>query len=483
MNDYKLEKINDYKWMIPRQQDLGMLTDGIIFGDEDIIEHAAREKTLDQVINVATLPGIVGASLAMPDIHYGYGFPIGGVAAMDSQLGVISPGGVGFDISCGVRLYRTGFGYDDFKKHLPELMSRLSFSIPKGVGTGGKIKLSAKQIRKVLGKGALWAIGQGYGQEDDQQFIEDNGFMEEAEPDLVSSKAYQRGSDQLGTLGSGNHFLELQMVEKVYDSQAASVFGLQEGQITVMIHSGSRGLGHQVCSDFLQLMGKASAKYNIRLVDRQLACAPLNSPEGRRYYGAMAAAVNFALANRQCLGHWVTETFTKYFKQSANGLGLGLLYDVSHNIAKVETHSWKGKKISLCVHRKGATRALGPHHELVCRPYREVGQPVIIPGDMGRYSYVLKGTEASEHESFSSTCHGAGRMMSRTKAKKMVRGQDVKNYLLQRHGIIAIADSMASLAEEAPQAYKDVKKVVDITHKAGLSEKVARLKPLGVLKG
>ncbi|MCG9479757.1 MAG: RtcB family protein [Actinomycetia bacterium] len=460
-----------------------MRVDGIIFADEDIIEHAVNEKTLDQVINVATLPGIVGASLAMPDIHYGYGFPIGGVAAMDCGDGVISPGGVGFDISCGVRLYRTGLFYDDIKQHIRELMSLLSAAVPKGVGSSGKIKLSDSKIKDVLTKGAKWAISNGYGMDQEQEYLEENGFMEEADPGQVSPRAYRRGSDQLGTLGSGNHFLEIQKVEKIYNQQAAGVFGIEPGQITVMIHSGSRGLGHQVCSDFLKVMGQASARYGIHLADRQLACAPIDSPEGRSYYGAMAAAVNYALANRQCLGHWVVQTLQQYFKKSADKLGINLIYDVSHNIAKMEDHYYEGRKLKLCVHRKGATRSLGPNSSHIPAAYRSLGQPVIIPGDMGRYSYVLTGTNKSEQESFSSTCHGAGRLMSRTRAKKTVRGQEVKDYLLQKHGVVAIADSMASLAEEAPLAYKDVKNVVDITQKAGLSDKVARLKPLGVLKG
>lgn len=483
MNDYGIKKIDDYKWLIPKNEDLGMRVDGIIFADEDIIEHAVNEKTLDQVINVATLPGIVGASLAMPDIHYGYGFPIGGVAAMDCGDGVISPGGVGFDISCGVRLYRTGLFYDDIKQHIRELMSLLSAAVPKGVGSSGKIKLSDSKIKDVLTKGAKWAISNGYGMDQEQEYLEENGFMEEADPGQVSPRAYRRGSDQLGTLGSGNHFLEIQKVEKIYNQQAAGVFGIEPGQITVMIHSGSRGLGHQVCSDFLKVMGQASARYGIHLADRQLACAPIDSPEGRSYYGAMAAAVNYALANRQCLGHWVVQTLQQYFKKSADKLGINLIYDVSHNIAKMEDHYYEGRKLKLCVHRKGATRSLGPNSSHIPAAYRSLGQPVIIPGDMGRYSYVLTGTNKSEQESFSSTCHGAGRLMSRTRAKKTVRGQEVKDYLLQKHGVVAIADSMASLAEEAPLAYKDVKNVVDITQKAGLSDKVARLKPLGVLKG
>ncbi|MGM0366460.1 MAG: RtcB family protein [Actinomycetota bacterium] len=483
MAGYNIRKINDYKWEIPRDESLGMRVPAIVFADSQILDHAKGEKTLDQVINVATLPGIVGASLAMPDIHYGYGFPIGGVAAMDASEGVISPGGVGFDISCGVRILKTGLFYEDIKDSIKDIMGQLFFSIPKGVGSTGKIKLSKDKMKKLLKKGVAWAVENGYGWEQDIDSVEDKGCMQAAEPGHVSERAYQRGYDQLGTLGSGNHFLELQRVEDIYDSSAAARFGLEEGQVTVMIHSGSRGFGHQVCSDYIKVMSGASAKYNIKLADRQLACAPLNSDEGQRYYAAMACAVNYALANRHCLAHWVRQAMERYFKQSAEKLGMELLYDVSHNIAKVEEHTFGGRKLKLCVHRKGATRAFGPGSIYIPQKYRDIGQPVIIPGDMGRYSYILLGTEKAMSESFGSTCHGAGRMLSRTKAKKTMRGQSIKDQLFKQQGIVVMAESMSGLAEEAPAAYKDVKDVVNVAHNAGLSTRVLRLRPLGVLKG
>ncbi len=483
MTDYNIRKITDYKWEIPRDKDLGMRVPAIIFADSTIIDHARSEKTLDQVLNVATLPGITGASLAMPDIHYGYGFPIGGVAAMDAEEGVISPGGVGFDISCGVRILRTNLFYEDIKGRIKDIMGHLFFSIPKGVGSTGKIKLSENKMKKLLKKGVPWAVENGYGWEQDVNFVEDNGCMHKADPEHVSHKAFKRGYEQLGTLGSGNHFLELQRVEDIYNNDAAAKFGLKPGQITIMIHSGSRGLGHQICSDYIRVMGAAAARYGIKLADRQLACAPINSEEGKRYYAAMACAVNFAMANRHCLAHWVRLAMENYFKKSSSRLGMELIYDVSHNIAKIEEHTFEGKKQKFCVHRKGATRAFGPDSKYIPLEYRSMGQPVIIPGDMGRYSYILLGTEKAMAESFGSTCHGAGRMMSRTKAKKTVRGENIRDQLFKQQGIVVMAESMSGLAEEAPVAYKDVKDVVNVAHNAGLSTRVLRLRPLGVLKG
>ena len=483
MSSFKIEKINDFKWEIIKDENLGMRVPGIIFADEQLLKHAVEEKTIDQVINVATLPGILKASYAMPDIHYGYGFPIGGVAAMDKEEGVISPGGVGFDISCGVRILRTNLNIDDIKGRLENIMHELSFSIPKGVGRKGKIKLSSSQMRQLFVGGVNWAIKNGYGRQEDKYFVEENGCMEGANPDFVSKRAIDRGSDQVGTLGSGNHFLEIQRVDEIYDGNAARVLGLEKEQITLMIHSGSRGLGHQICGDYLKVMQQASSKYGIRLADRQLACAPISSPEGRRYYGAMICAVNYAMVNRHCLAHLVRITMEKIFKKSARKLGLDLIYDVSHNIAKMELHNVDGISKKVCVHRKGATRAFGPYHKDIPDIYKGIGQPVIIPGDMGRYSYILLGTEKAMQDSFGSTCHGAGRMMSRTKAKKKINGSQLKKELFDKKGIVVMADSMSGLAEEAPQAYKDVSRVVDITHSAGISKKVAKLVPLGVLKG
>jgi len=447
----------------------GMRVPGIIFADKQLLDHAVGEKTIDQVVNVATLPGIIKASYAMPDIHYGYGFPIGGVAAFDTDSGIISPGGVGFDISCGVRAMRTCLYVDDIKNRLEDIMGILSFSIPKGLGTRGRIKLSADQLKQLLKGGVRWAVK--------------NGCMETANPDFVSKTAMDRGMSQVGTLGSGNHFLEIQAVDEIYDSKAADLLGLEKDQITIMIHSGSRGLGHQICSDYIRVMQQAALKYGIKLPDRQLACAPLASPEARRYYGAMACAVNYAMVNRHCLSHWTRKVFEKFFGRSSEKLGLGTIYDVSHNIAKMEQHNIDGKTREVCVHRKGATRSYPAGHRQIPEKYRAIGQPVIIPGDMGRYSFILLGTEKAMSESFGSTCHGAGRLMSRTKARKQIQGSELKKELFDKKGIVVMAGSMSGLAEEAPQAYKDISRVVDVTHFAGISKKAVRLRPLGVLKG
>jgi tRNA-splicing ligase RtcB len=481
--DSNIKKINDYKWEIEKNEEYGMRVPGIIFADRELLEHAVRENTIDQVINVSTLPGILNASYAMPDIHYGYGFPIGGVAAFGGEEGVISPGGVGFDISCGVRIMRSDLYIDDIKEHLGDIMGILSFDIPKGLGTKGRISLSREQLRKILKEGVHWAVKNGYGLEEDECCIEENGCMEDANPEFVSDHAVERGINQVGTLGSGNHFLEIQAVDEIYDSKAAELFGLEKGQITVMIHSGSRGLGHQICSDYIKVMQHSALKYGIKLADRQLACAPLSSPEGRRYHGAMACAANYAMTNRHCLSHWARRSFERFFGKTSEKLGLSVIYDVSHNIAKMEEHNIDGRIMKVCVHRKGATRSYPPGHKDVCEKYRGIGQPVLIPGDMGRYSFILLGTEKAMSESFGSTCHGAGRLMSRTKAKKKIQGSELKKELFDKKGIVVMAGSMPGLAEEAPQAYKDVTRVVDITHSAGISKKAVRLRPLGVLKG
>jgi len=480
--DYKIKKINDYKWEIEKDEKYGMRVPGIIFADRQLLDHAANEKTIDQVINVATLPGILKASYAMPDIHYGYGFPIGGVAAFDEDSGIISPGGVGFDISCGVRTLRTNLNICDIKDRLQDVMSILSFNIPRGVGSKGKIRLSRNQLMQLLKEGVGWATRNGYGWEEDKYFIEENGCMAGANTDFVSSLAMDRGMGQVGTLGSGNHFLEIQVVDEIYDTGAAESLGLEKDQIIIMIHCGSRGFGHQVCSDYIRVMQQSAIKYGIKLADRQLACAPISSPEGKRYYGAMACAVNYAIVNRHCLAHWVRAAFERFFGKSSEKLGLGTIYDVSHNIAKIEEHNVDGKLKKVCVHRKGATRSYPPGHKDIPDRYKSIGQPVIIPGDMGRYSYILLGTKKAMSESFGSTCHGAGRLMSRTKAKKNINGSELKKELFNK-GIIVMAGSMSGLAEEAPQAYKDVTKVVDVTHYAGISKKAVRLRPLGVLKG
>ena len=480
--NYSIKKINDYKWEIETDGSLGMKVPGIIFADEMILEHAKNENTIDQVVNVATLPGILDASFAMPDIHFGYGFPIGGVAAFDMEEGIISPGGVGFDISCGVRAMRTNLGLDDMRDRIKDLMQVLSFSIPRGLGKKGKIKLSGNEMKKLISEGVSWAVKRNYGWEEDIEFIEEKGCMEAADPDYVGKTAIDRGSAQVGTLGSGNHFIEVQVIDSIYDSKAADILDLEEGQVIVMIHSGSRGLGHQVCSDHIREMQRAYHKYNIEIPDRQLACAPLGSPEAKRYYGAMSCAVNYAMVNRHCLAHWTRDAFESVFNKSAESLGLSTIYDVSHNIARIEKHDIGGRQVDICVHRKGATRSYGPGHPDIPELFRDIGQPVIIPGDMGTNSYILVGTGDAMKESFGSTCHGAGRMMSRSKAKKTIRGEDLKRQL-EAEGIIIIADSMQGLAEEAPQAYKDIENVVEIASSAGLSKKVAKLRPLGVIKG
>lgn len=483
LKNYEIKKISDFKWELTLNKNLGMRVPGIIFSDKEIIEYAEQEETLKQVANVATLPGIINASYAMPDIHYGYGFPIGGVAAFNMDEGVISPGGVGFDIACGVRLLRSDLEYKDIKKNMDSLMNNIFINVPKGIGTKGRIKLTEKEMVNIFKNGALWAVKSGYGEEEDLNYIEEKGCMDGAEPLNVSKEAIQRGFDQVGTLGSGNHFIEVQKVDEIYDKVVAKKFGLFEGQITVMIHSGSRGLGHQICSDYLKVMQAASKKYNINLPDRQLACAPLNSPESQKYYSAMVCAANFAMANRECLAHWIRLVFEKIFNKSYKKLGMDLIYDVSHNIARFEKHDVNGKQQEVCVHRKGATRSFGPNCFGVPDDFKDFGQPVIIPGDMGRYSYILTGTKQAMYESFGSTCHGAGRLLSRTSAKKKVNGKQLQKELFDTKGIIILTNSLSGLSEEAPIAYKDVKNIVDIAQKAGLSKKVARLIPLGVIKG
>lgn len=483
MAGYNLKKISDFKWEIVKNIDLGMRVPGIIYADRELLEIAQEEKTLDQVINVAKLPGVINASFAMPDIHYGYGFPIGGVAAMDLEDGVISPGGVGFDISCGVRILRTNLSAEDVAKKLEEIIYNLFASIPKGIGSKGRIKLSKTEMDKVFTQGINWAIKSGYGWEEDGYFTEENGCMEGANPDYVSKEALGRGNDQVGSLGSGNHFIEIQKVTEIYNTTAAHVMGLELNQAAIMIHSGSRGLGHQICGDYLKVMQRSNFSNKINLPDRQLACAPINSPEGKRYYGAMVCAINYAMVNRHCLAHWVRRSMETVFGKSDRKLDLSLIYDVSHNIAKIESHDIGGQVKKVCVHRKGATRAFGPGRSEIPPAYKEIGQPVIVPGDMGRYSYIMTGTRAAMLESFGSTCHGAGRLMSRTRARKEIDSGKLKKDLSEKKGILVLAASLGGLAEEAPQAYKDVSKVVEVTHKAGLSEKVARLEPMGVIKG
>ncbi len=481
MADY-LEKVSPYCFKISKSYKKGMRVPGVIYADEELFLLAEADKALEQVVNVAFLPGIVKASFAMPDIHWGYGFPIGGVAATDAKDGFISPGGVGFDISCGVRLLRTNLLACETRPLLKNLVHELSRNIPKGVGRHGKIKLSPNEMRELLATGISWVLKRGYAWDEDGVCIEEKGCLDGASPDKVSKRAIERGHNQLGTLGSGNHFVEIQEVVDVFDKQVAEVFGIFKGQLVVMIHSGSRGLGHQVCSDYIKVMDKVAKRLGLELPDRQLACAPISSAEGKSYYAAMACAANYAMANRQVLTYWTRQSFETIFKKSAKELDMNLLYDVSHNLAKFEDHLVDGKSMRVCIHRKGATRAFGPNLLPKESPYYTIGQPVIIPGDMGRASYILVGTRESENEAFSSTCHGAGRVMSRSEAKRKIGVEQLKKELAEK-GVVVEAGHLSLLVEEAPEAYKDVSRVVDVCDGAGLSRKVAKLKPLGVLKG
>jgi tRNA-splicing ligase RtcB len=481
--DGPLEKIDDYRWRIPRSYKAGMRVDGIIYADEKLLKDIRHDKAAEQVANVSFLPGIVKASFGMPDIHWGYGFAIGGVAAMDIEKGgVISPGGVGYDINCGVRLVRTDLFEKDVRPRLKELVTGLFHAVPSGVGSEGDIRVTAREEKEILVKGAGWAVAKGYGTEEDLDATEERGAIAGADPEKVSGRAYARGKQQSGTLGSGNHFLEVQAIDQLYDRDAADALGLAEGQVMVMIHSGSRGLGYQVCDDSLKTMNACLDKYHIHVPDRQLACAPVDSPEGRDYLAAMRAAANYAWNNRQCMMHLTRQVFEKIFASSWQKIGMRLIYDVAHNIAKIETHRVKGEERTLCVHRKGATRAFGPGHPAVPEKYREIGQPVIIPGDMGRNSYLLVGTQQAMEETFGSTCHGAGRLRSRHEAKRLVDFHALMKEL-EAKGIVVMASGHGTVVEEAPSAYKDVNDVVSVVHNAGIARRVCRMRPLGVVKG
>ena len=478
----KLEKIDEYRWRIPKTYKSGMRVDGIIYANEEMLKDIINDKAAEQVANVAFLPGIVNASLAMPDIHWGYGFPIGGVAATDVDAdGVISPGGVGFDINCGVRLMKTALTEEEMKPKLRDLVYALYNDVPAGVGSKGDIRVSEAEERKLLVEGSKWVVEHGYGRTEDLEYTEEHGAVKGADPNAVSSRAYERGKNQSGTLGSGNHFLEIQVIDEIYDETAADVIGLDKGQVTVMIHSGSRGLGYQVCDEYSKDFIRCLSKYGINVPDRQLACAPVNSPEGKAYLGAMRCAANYAWANRQCLMHLTRLTLTKVFHRSEKDLGMDLVYDVAHNIAKIEKYTVNGKEKTLCVHRKGATRAFPPEHPEIPAKYKKIGQPVIIPGDMGRNSYLLVGTRKAE-ETFFSTCHGAGRLMSRSAAISACRGRSISREL-ENKGIIVKSSGRETLAEEAPEAYKNVNEVVNVVHGAGISKRVCRMRPLGVIKG
>ncbi|MGH7326539.1 MAG: RtcB family protein [Candidatus Rokuibacteriota bacterium] len=465
----KVERIGPFLWRIPADAKPGMRVPALVVADEPLMAQIRTDASLEQLANGATLPGIVKAALAMPDIHQGYGLPVGGVVATDAEQGVVSPGAIGFDINCGVRLLATGLGATDLAPRLGPLVDALFSAIPTGVGAQGRQSLSPTELRQVMAKGAAWAVERGWGEPEDVERLESNGRIPGADPEHVSSQALDRGRRQLGTLGSGNHFLEVQVVDKVYDPAAAERFGVRGGQVTVMIHTGSRGLGHQVCTDYLRVTERALKRYGITVPDRQLACAPVDSEEARTYLGAMRSAANFAFANRQLLTHWAREVFGQVLGLSPRQLDMRVVYDVAHNIAKEEEYEVEGRRRKLLVHRKGATRAFP-------------GQPVLVPGDMGRYSFLLQGTEVAMRETFGSTCHGAGRLMSRTAAVKAARGRSIAQELEAR-GVLARATGRDALAEEMPEAYKDVKDVVDVVHRFGISTRVARLRPVAVIKG
>lgn len=489
-----LIKINDYLWEIPKSFRPDMIVPARIYATEKMLDEIMRDRSLWQLVNVATLPGIQKYAIAMPDIHEGYGFPIGGVAAMDYETGVISPGGIGYDINCGVRLLKSNLFFKDAEPYLEDLAREFYRLVPSGVGKGGELKLNDKDFDDVLKYGAGWMINRGYGFADDANFLESLGRLENADPEKISSHAKSRGRDQLGTMGAGNHFVEIDRVYEIFDEKTAEIFGLKKDQIVVLIHTGSRGLGHQVATDYIRIMMKVMADYKISLPDRELACVPFLSPEGRAYFDAMAGAANFAWANRQMITHEVRMAWKNILGDA--GGDLNILYDVAHNIAKVEEyfidghayrqagHAYRqaGKHKKVIMHRKGATRAFGPNHKDIIEKYRESGQPVLIPGSMGSASFVLAGTSESEKEAFGSSCHGAGRRMSRHEAKREISGGELKQEL-ESEGIHVRVGSVVGLAEEAPQAYKDVKQVVDVVQGAGIAKKIAELRPVAVIKG
>ena len=477
-----LKQIDDVTWEIPKDYKPGMRVPGIIFATKRLMQSIVQDRAPEQVANVAHLPGIQKASFAMPDIHWGYGFPIGGVAAMDEKEGVISPGGVGYDINCGVRVLRTNLKKEEVDKYVDKLLDALFVNVPSGVGSKGKLRVSERDLEDVMVEGAKWAVKRGFGTEEDLKRTESYGAMPGADPNPVSKRARQRGMPQLGTLGSGNHFLELQVVEKIFDEEAAKKMGLFVGQVCVMIHCGSRGFGHQIADDYIRVMMNAMREYGINLPDRQLACAPIYSKEAKDYIKAMTSAANFAWCNRQMIAHWVRESFEKVFGKNAQELGIEMIYDVAHNIAKREKHVINGQEKWVWVHRKGATRAFPPGHPEIPEVYRDIGQPVLIPGSMGTGSYILVGTREAMKKSFGSTCHGAGRVLSRKAAIRASRGRDIKGELL-KIGVKIRAASRDTMEEEIPDAYKDLDIVVDVVHRAGISRKVARLRPFGVVKG
>jgi tRNA-splicing ligase RtcB len=479
----KSRRVDEYEWELPIGFVDGMRVPGRVFASRDLFDKALEDHAADQVANVATLPGIVGASLAMPDLHWGYGFPIGGVAATDpGSDGVLSPGGVGFDIGCGVRLVRTDLRRSDLDERLREIVDALGRQVPRGVGGRGRLPLEETDIDRVLTEGVPYAIERGAGWPEDARSCEDSGTLADADASQVSERAKERGRAQLGSLGAGNHFLEIQVVDVIQDQRAAESLGLSDGQVCVMVHSGSRGVGHQTCTDYLRSIDRLGNAFGYKPPDRQLSCVPLTHELAGNYVGAMNACGNFALANRQVLMDGIRAAFESVFGRSARDLGMHLVYDVSHNLAKFEEHSIDGTHRTVCVHRKGATRAFGPSHPGLQEQFRSIGQPVLIPGSMGTASFVLTGTDAASAKSFSSTCHGAGRAMSRTKAKKQMSGEDLRSQL-ETEGILLAKTRWKLLSEEAPYAYKDAGEVVSACEGAGLSRVVARLRPVGVVKG
>ena len=476
-----IKKVEDNVYEISGSYDKSMRASGRFYIADEYIDDL-EDGAVEQIVNVACLPGVQMYSIGLPDIHFGYGFPIGGVAAFSLRNGIVSPGGVGFDINCGVRLIKSNLTLNDVEDHLDELSEKLFKNIPSGVGSKGKIRLKKDEINDVLDYGAQWAVKSGHGWDEDLKFLEENGRMEDADSSIVSNKAKKRGIPQLGSLGSGNHFLEIQVVDEVYDEKVAEVYGLKKDMIVIMVHTGSRGCGHQICSDYLRVMDKAYKKYKISLNDRQLACAPLDSKEAQNYIRAMAAAANYAWANRQMITHWIRETFEDVMGKSAEEMEMSIVYDVAHNIAKFETHKIYNREEDVLVHRKGATRAFGPGCEEVPEKYREVGQPVLIPGTMGTASYVLHGTQKAMDETFGSTAHGAGRVLSRSKAKKDFNADDITKDL-ESSGIKIKATSKHIIEEEAPDAYKDVDSVVRVSDSTGIAKLVCKVKPLSVCKG
>ena len=476
------KKISNMVYRIEPDKSRGMRVPVTIYADDKLLEKMMTDRTISQAINVSTLPGIQGHAIVLPDGHEGYGFPVGGVAAMDAEEGMISPGGVGYDINCGVRLLRTNLTEQDVRPRLKELVTDLFNSIPSGVGSKGAVRLNNSQLDEVLVRGVSWAIDNGYGSKNDAEVCEENGQIKNADPNKVSDKARKRGMPQLGSLGSGNHFLEVQKVSEIHDKVAAKKMGIEKDSITILIHCGSRGFGHQVCSDYLRVSEQAQQKYHITLADRELACVPNTSEEGESYRAAMFAALNFAWSNRQMITHWTRKSFERVFKKSESDLDMKLVYDVAHNIAKVEKHKIDGQLKSVVVHRKGATRAFPANREEVPRNYRDIGQPVLIPGSMGTSSWILLGKENSMNLSFGSTAHGAGRMMSRSKARRDYTEEQVKKSLSDK-GIFIKSLTRDGVVEETPQAYKDVDAVVNVSHELGIATKVAKLIPIGVIKG